>query len=181
VSLIAKDLAKQARIPAYLVTAYMALGSFLDILVSRWPVLGHDLRWRLTFESAVTGASGTEMLAVLLFVAFAWAAADHFALAVGFAVALITGVLYLCGGAIFVLDVLQVRGQVTADQVSRYQVGAAWTLGRMLFTGSMLLLLAVLAFRGFRSLTRAADRGVTAPNGSLLVSKAAATPNRASV
>jgi len=176
VSLIAKDLAKQARIPAYIVTAYMALGSLFDILASTWPIHGHDLRWRLAFESLVTGASGTEMLAVLLFVVFAWAAADHIGLAIGFGVALVIGVLFLCGGAIFALDALQVRGQIAADQVGRYQLGMAWTLGRMLFSGSMLILLAVLAFRGFRSLTRTAERGVGAPNANILVSKPANSP-----
>lgn len=179
-SVIPKDLAKQVRIPAYIVTAYMALGSVLDVMFTTWPVRAHDLRWRLTFDGLVTGASGTELLAVLLFVTFAWAALDHIAVAVGFAYALIAGVLYLCGAAVFGLDVLQVRGQIAPEQLSQYHVQAAWTIGRMLFAGLMMLLLAVVAFRAFRGLTRV-ERGVASPAGNLIVSKATAAPNRVTV
>ena len=180
-SLIAKDLVKQVRVPAYIVTAYMALGSIFDVLATTWPVQIHEMRWRLTFEGLATAASGTELLAVLLFVVFAWAAADHIALAVGFAYSLIAGVAYLCGAAIFSLDILQARGQIAPEQLSRYHVGAGWTIGRMLFAGAMLLVFAVVAFRAFRSLTRV-ERGVAGPAGSLVVgNKTVVAPNRAIV
>jgi hypothetical protein len=176
--LITKDLVKQVRVPAYIVTAYMALGSIFDVLATTWPIQLHDMRWRLTFEGLATGASGTELLAVLLFLVFAWAAVDHIALAIGFAYALVAGVAYLCGAAMFSLDVLQARGQIDPAQLSRYHMGAGWTIGRMIFAGVMLLFLAVVAFRAFRSLTRA-ERSVAGPAGNLVVGKPAAVPNRA--
>ena len=176
--MIPKDLAKQVRIPAYIVTAYMALGSVLDVLITTWPVRAHDLRWRLTFDSLITGATGTELLAVLLFLAFAWAALDHVALAVGLGYALIAGILYLCNAVVFGLDALQVAGQVAPAQISQYHAGTAWTIARMLFAGVMLLLLAVVALRAFRSLTRV-ERGVAGPAGNLI--KPAAASNRVTV
>ena len=179
-SLITKDLARQVRIPAYIIAAYMALGSILDVIFTTWPVRAHDLRWRLTFDGMVTGASGTELLAVLLFVVFAWVALDHIALAVGFGYALIAGILYLCGAVAFGLDMLQLRGQIATDQLSQYHVQAAWTISRMLFAGVMLLLLAVVAFRAFRSLTRL-ERSAAGPAGNLIVPKPTAAPNRVTV
>ena len=180
-SLIPKELARQIRIPAYVVTAYSAVGSILDILMSTWPVHVHDLRWRLAVESLATGATGTELLAVLLFLAFAWAAADQIALGVGFAFALIVGVFYLCGSVAFGLDALQVRSQIAPDQISRFQIGAAWAFGRMVFTGLMLGFLAAAIFRAFRSLARVADRGVAPGVGNLIVSKPPVAPSRASI
>ena len=174
-SSIAKDLAKQIRIPAYVVTAYMSLGSIVDIVSTTWPVRFHDLRWRLTFDGMVTGATGTELLAVLLFLIVAWAALDNIALGVGFAYSLIAGVAYLCAAAMFGLDVLQVRGQIAPQQLSQYHVGAAWTIFRMLFSGEMLIVLAVMAFRALRGLTRA-ERAAAGPAGSLIVPKPAAAP-----
>jgi hypothetical protein len=175
VSLTAKDLAKQVRIPTYIITAYMALGSVLDVLVTTWPVHAHELRWRLTFQGLITGASGTELLAVLLFLAVAWAALDNVALAVGFAYSLIAGVLYLCAAGIFALDVLQVRGQIAPNQISQYHLGAGWTVARMLFTAVTLGLLAAMAFRALRSVTRA-ERAVAGPAGTLIVPKQTGAP-----
>lgn len=178
--MIPKDLAKQVRIPAYIVTAYMALGSVFDVLVTTWPVRAHELRWRLTFDGLITGATGTELLAVLLFLIFAWAAFDHVALAFGFGYALIAGILYLCNAVIFGLDALQVRRQITPDQMGQYHAGVAWTIARMLFAGAMLLVLAIVAFRAFRSLARV-ERGVAGPAGNLIVPKTTAAPNRVTV
>jgi len=177
---IPKDLVKQVRVPAYIVTAYMALGSIFDVLATTWPIQLHDMRWRLAVQGMFTGASGTELLAVLLFLVFAWAAADHIALAAGFAYSLIAGVAYLCGAAIFSLDILQARGQIDPAQLSRYHMGAAWTIGRMIFAGLTLIMLAVVTFRAFRSLTRV-ERGVAGPAGSLIVGKPPAAPSRATV
>ena len=151
VSLISKDLVLRLRIPAYLVTAYIAVGSVLDILFSGWPPLPHDLRWRLTFEGSITGASGSEMLAVLLFLAFAWAAADRIALGFGFAYSVIAAVGYFCCSVIFLLDSIQLKAQIRPEQLTRYDVGLVWIFGRMAFTGLMLVLFAVMTFRALRT------------------------------
>jgi hypothetical protein len=169
------------RIPAYVITAYIALGSVLDIVFSGWPPLPHDIRWRLTFESFVTTASGSEMLAVLLFLAFAWAAADRIALAIGFAYSIIAASAYLSCATAFFLDSLQVKGQVRADQLARYDIGLGWTIGRMMFTTVVFVLLSIVAFRAFRALGRVAERNVAGPADSLIVGKTQSTQQRVSV
>jgi uncharacterized membrane protein len=171
VSLPFKDLVNRLRIPAYVVTAYVALGSLLDILLSTWPPLTSDIRWRLTFEGFITTASGSEMLAVLLFLAFAWAAADRIALGVAFAYSVIVAAGYLVCAGVFALDALQFKKQVSPEQLTRYDIGLAWNFGRMVLATLILVLLAVVAFRAFRSLARMAERTVGGPAASLIVGK----------
>lgn len=177
---IATDLVNRLRIPAYIVTGYMAIGSLLDIAATTWPPLTHDLRWRLAVESFSTGASGTVLLAVVVFLAFAWAGANRAALGVAFAYCAIVGAGYLAESASFALDSLQVRGQVQGDQLSRYNVGMVWTLSRLVFTGLALMYLAFVAISAFRRLA-AAERGVSAGPGAILVTKPSAAPDRVKV
>ena len=167
-SVTLKDIAPRLRIPAYIVTAYIALGSFVDMIVSSWPAQPHDLKWRLLFEGFATTASGSELLALLLFLAFAWAAADRIALAFGFSFSLVAAAAYLCCAVIFLLDSLQIKSQVRGDQAARFDLGLGWTSGRLLVTGLMFALFAGVAFRAFRSLSRPAERAA-GPAGSLIV------------
>jgi hypothetical protein len=169
VSVTLKDIAPRLRIPAYIVTAYIGLGSFVDMFVSSWPAQPHDLRWRLLFEGFATTASGSEMLALLLFLAFAWAAADRIALAFGFSFSLVAAAAYLCCAVIFLLDSLQIKSQVRGDQVARFDLGLLWTGGRLVFTGFMFALFATVAFRAFRSLSRPAERAAASSKASLIV------------
>ena len=176
----ATDLVNRLRIPAYIVTAYMAVGSLIDIGATTWPPLTHDLRWRLAIESFSTGASGTVLLAVLVFLAFAWAAANRLALGIGFAYCAIVGVGYLAESVSFALDSLQIKGQVAAEQLSRYNVGMVWTMSRLLFTGVALLYLAIVAIRAFRRLGET-ERGVAAGPGAILVGRPAPAADRVKV
>lgn len=168
-SVILKDIAPRLRLPAYIVTIYIALGSFVDMIVSSWPAQPHDLRWRLLFEGFATTASGSEMLAVLLFLAFAWAAADRIGLAFGFSFSILAATAYLCCAVAFLLDSVQIKAQVRPDQAARFNLGLAWTSGRLVFTGLMFALFATVAFRAFRSLSRPAERAVASPSASLIV------------
>lgn len=177
---IPTDLAKRLRLPAYIVTGYMAIGSLLDIAATTWPPLLHDLRWRLAVEGFATGASGTLLLAVVAFLVVAAAATDRVALGVGFAYSAIVGVVYLAGCAVFLLDSFQIRGQVQADQLSRYNVGLIWTAARLLFTGAVLVYLAVVAIRAFRRIGET-ERSVAAGPGSIIVGKPATAPDRVKV
>lgn len=172
-SVILKDMVPRLRVPAYIVATYIALGSFVDMIVSTWPVQLHDLRWRLLFEGLATTASGSEMLAVLLFLLFAWAATDRIALALGFSFSTVVAAAYLCLTGLFLLDSLQIKSQMPANQMARFNLGVAWTSGRLLFSALMFGLFATVAFRAFRAISRATDRGVAAPASNLVVGKSA--------
>jgi hypothetical protein len=180
VSLIPKDLVRQARVPAYIVTGYLAFGSIIDMMVSAWPVRLHELTWRLGFDGLIAGASGSQLLVTLLFLVFAWAASDRVALGFGFAYALIASVSYFCGAGVYILDALQIRAQVDPAQMTRFEIGAGWTFARMAFSALMFAAFAIMAFRAFRGLARAADRGVAAPANNLIIGKTAA-PTQAGV
>jgi hypothetical protein len=64
--------------------------------------------------------------------------------------------------------------------MSHYHMGAGWTLGRMLFTGLMLLAFAVVTFRALRSSIRA-ERAASVPAGNLIIPKPSAPQSRVSV
>jgi len=168
-SLTSKDFVQRLRLPAYVITTYIAIGAFVEILVAGMPILPHEIRWRLAFEGLVATSSGSVLLALLLFTAFAWAASDRIALAVGFAYSLIAAVGYLCCSAIFLLDSLQLKPQIQPDQLSRYNAGLAWNLGRLAFSAAMFLLFSGITFRAFRSLGRTVDRGVGGPASNIVV------------
>jgi len=169
VSVTLKDIVPRLRLPAYIVTAYIAFGSFVDVVVSSWPAQLHDLRWRLLFEGFATTASGSEMLALLLFLTFAWVAADRIALAVGVSFSIVAAAGYLCLAVIFLLDSVQVKAQVAGDQIARFNLGLLWTGGRLIFTGLMFALFTSVAIRAFRSLSRPMERAAAGPKSSLIV------------
>ena len=166
---LANDTARRLRLPGYIVVGYMAIGSLLDVIVSTQPAQIHDVRWRLAVSTLLTGATGTELLGAVLFLALAVALADGVAMWVGFALSLLLGLAYIGLGGIFALDSLQMRGQVRPDMLSRYSLSLVWTLARILFTGVALLIIAGAFLRAARALARVLDRGATSPGSTLVV------------
>lgn len=173
---LSNDSARRLRLPAYIVIGYMTIGSLLDILVSVQPAAIHDLRWRLGLSTLLTGASGTELLGALLFLGLAVWAADEVSLWVGFALSLLIGIMYLGVSGGFTLDSLQMRGQVRPEMIARYNLGLAWTLARLAFTGLVFLVIAGSCLRAARLMRRAVDRGVVRPGATPLVVGAQAAP-----
>jgi hypothetical protein len=166
---LAIDMSRRLRLPGYIVVAYMTVGSLIDILVSAQPALIHDIRWRLGVSTLLTGATGTELLGALLFLGLAIATSDVVAMWVGFVLSALLGCLYLGAGGVFVLDALQMRGQVKPEMLSRYNASLAWTLVRILFTGAVLLTIAGACMRAARALVRVLDRSGTDPASTLVV------------
>lgn len=172
---LANDAVRRLRLPGYVVVAYMTIGSLLDVVVSGQPPQIHDLRWRLGVSTLLTGASGTELLGAVLFLALAVATSDGIAMWVGFAMSMLIGLLYVGVGGVFSLDSLQMRGQIRPEMLSRYNLGLVWTLARILFTGVVLLIIAGVFFRAARALARVLDRSATNPASTLVVGGHTAT------
>ena len=166
---LANDAVRRLRLPGYIVVAYMTIGSLLDVVVSGQPPQIHDLRWRLGVSTLLTGASGTELLGALLFLALAVATSDGVAMWVGFAMSMLIGLLYIAVGGVFSLDSLQMRGQIRPEMLARYNLGLVWTLARILFTGAVFLIIAGVFFRAARALGRMLDRSATSPGSTLVV------------
>jgi len=166
---LANDTARRLRLPGYIVVGYMTIGSLFDVIVSTQPAQIHDVRWRLAVSTLLTGASGTELLGAVLFLALAVALSDGVAMWLGFALSLLLGLAYIGLGGVFALDSLQMRGQIRPEMLSRYNLGLEWTLARILFTGVVFLVIAGVFFRAARALARVLDRGATGPGSTLVV------------
>lgn len=181
----ANDAARRLRLPGYIVIGYMTIGSLLDVLISAQPATIHDLRWRLGVSTLLSGASGTELLGALLFLALAVLAADQVSLWVGFVLSLLIGLGYLAVSGVFSLDSLQMRGQIRPELLARYNLGLVWTLARLAFTGIVLFIVSGACLRAARTLGRATDRNgaksattplvVGAPSGPGVIMPAART------
>ncbi|HSQ30496.1 MAG TPA: hypothetical protein VLN49_11635 [Gemmatimonadaceae bacterium] len=162
-------MARRLRLPGYIVVGYMTVGALLDVVISAQPAQIHDLRWRLGVSTLLTAASGTELLGAVLFLALAIAISDGVAMWVGFALSLLYGLLYIGLAGVFALDSLQLRGQIRPEMLSRYNLGLAWTLARVLFTGLAFLVIASACLRAARALARALDRNGGNPASTLVV------------
>jgi len=65
------DFIRRIRLPALLTVAYLSLGSVVEVLVAAWPTHVHDVNWRLSVLNSAAGATGTELLALLILVVIA--------------------------------------------------------------------------------------------------------------
>ena len=160
---------RRLRLPAYIVIGYITIGSLADVIISTQPALIHDVRWRLGVGTLLTGASGTELLGAILFLALAAAAADQVALWTEFSLSLLIGLGYVLASGGFALDSLQMRGQISAEMLTRYNIGTTWTEVRLAFTGIVFFGIAAAAFRAARALARAVDRSASSPASTLVV------------
>ena len=170
------DTARRLRLPAYIVLAYMTIGSVLDVLISSQPATIHDIRWRLGVSALLTGASGTILLGAVLFLGIAILFSDEVSLWVGFALSLLIGLGYLAVSGIFTLDSVQFRGQVQPQMLDRYNLGLGWTLARLAFSGIALFVVSSACVRAARSLRRTMDRTAVKSAATPLVVGSQLTP-----
>jgi hypothetical protein len=78
-------------VPAYLLVAFLSIGSLLDILVTAWPAHLHDPNWRLAVANNAAGASGTEMLSLLILIVVAQLAVAPGFAGFAYAIAMVSG------------------------------------------------------------------------------------------
>jgi hypothetical protein len=86
------------------------------------------------------------------------------------------GVGYLLASGAFTLDSLQMRGQIKPEMVARYNLGLAWTLARLVFTGVVFFVVAGSCIRAARAMRRAVDRNGLKPAATPLVVGTQAAP-----
>ena len=159
------SVARRVRIPGYLIMATMLIGPIVDLWIRSSPMRIHSPAWRLGLLSA--GASTIAMPLLALFVMFAIAAAAEdrgVSYLVSSLAAAAAGLCVLAAG-VFILDALQMKGQVQANLADNYSVGTAWVAIRLLVSAAIFLVLAVSAFRTAGSASRrtAAPQAVKAP------------------
>jgi hypothetical protein len=140
------------RAPAYAILASAILFQFLEILVRAWPFRIHATAWRLGLVAAAIGQTGILLFTLLLAALIAVSIEDRGATLAVAVISWIFAMLFLVGGALFALDVLQFRGQVPGALADQYGVGSSWVAARLAVTIVLLIWLAVAAMavaRGF--------------------------------
>ena len=150
------DFVRRLRIPVYLIVGFLSVGSVVEVLVANWPLRLHDVNWRLAVLDSAAGATGTELLAVLLLVVVAQAVSSRAALWFAFAYSLLMALGGVVVSGAFVLDSLQVRARIPATQLTHFDVTVAWAVTRFAIAVLVCLGLAASAFVAARTLRREA-------------------------
>ena len=150
--------------PAYLLIAFLSVGSVIEVLVSAWPPHVRDFNWRLSVLNSSAGATGTELLAILLLIVVAYLSSSTAGLWTAVSYSLVAALGYLGAAVLFGLDSLQLRARIPDDQLGRFDVTVVWALARFGFAALACLLFAACAL----SLVRARRRE-TAPANRLVV------------
>jgi len=136
------------------VAALLFVLTFGELAVAIWPYKIHDLSWRLGVAGGFTSGAGTALIAIVFTLAIALVAGDRRVL---WLVSLICGLaaaIFLIGCGFFVLDALQMKGQVRPELMSRYNLSFAWGLVKVLLDIAVFAAVAVSAFRSARLLGR---------------------------
>ncbi len=149
---------RRIQFPAYFVVAFLSIGSMVEVLVGSWPIHAHDVNWRLSLLSSAAGATGTELLALLIFIVMGQVAASRPALFTAFACCVAGALGYLAAAATFGLDCLQIGSRVPANAVGRFDVTIGWALVRFGVAEIVCLALAGCALAAARALHRESPR-----------------------
>jgi hypothetical protein len=152
--------------PVYLVAAMLVLLPVAEFVISVWPIQASVVRWRF---GAVGLFSGALMVPILgIFIAYAAALLlEH--RAVQRAISVLSGVMVLVlvvAAAGFVLDALQMRGQVRSEALRAFDAASAMGLAKMSLAMFTMLSLSVSGWRSARvgaPEKRARKNRVTAP------------------
>lgn len=152
------DFLRRIRLPAYLIVAYLSLGSVVEVLVAAWPVHLHDVNWRLSALNSAAGATGTELLALFLLVMVVQLSMSIAGLWTAFWASIVVALAYLAAFGTFGLDGLQLRGRIPADELHRFDITVVWGLARFGIAEVVCLALAACALSAARSLRREIGR-----------------------
>jgi hypothetical protein len=116
------DFIRRIRLPALLIVAYLGLGSVVEVLVAAWPVRVHDVNWRLSALNSAAGATGTELLALLILVVVMQLSMSVAGLWTALCASILVALAYLAAFGTFGLDGLQMRARIPADQIHRFGI-----------------------------------------------------------
>lgn len=170
------DFVRRLRIPVYLIVCFLSLGSVVEVLVANWPLRLHDVNWRLAVLDSAAGATGTELLAVLLLIVVAQAVSSRAALWFGFAYSLFVALGGIVVSGAFVLDSLQVRARIPATQISHFDVTVVWAVARFAIVVLVCLWFAASALAAARTLRREARDAGDRRNALIVGNRGAPTP-----
>ena len=122
----------------------------IDIGIRSWPFRIHSAAWRLGFVGGGSAVLVTPLLALYLIYAIAAIADDRLVEYLVASLAAAAAVLCLGAAALFLLDVLQMKDQVSAIAASQYDIGSIWVIARLPVVAVLFIVLAVSSMRTAR-------------------------------
>ena len=163
------DFIRRLKAPAYLIVAFLSIGSVVEVIAASWPLRVHDVNWRVGVLNTAAGATGTELLALLILIVVAQLAYSRAAMWTAFGYSVLVALGYVAVSGMFALDCLQLRGRVPAADLPRFDVTAGWALARLAFADLVSLWLAACALAGARMLQRESTRDASDRRNALIV------------
>ena len=138
--------------PAYLLAALLVLWPPADFLVNVWPPHFDAVAWRYAAEGLLTGSL---LITILGFLLASWLAMaqGHRRVLVGLGICdLILAVICIALAVDFLLNALQMRGQVVSQPgaMRTYDMGTLKGVGKLLITAAFLVWLPLIGRRWLR-------------------------------
>ena len=172
----ASEAVRRTRAPAYVIATLVLIVPLMEVGASAWPYRIHDPQWRIGVITAAAGASTAILLGLLLIYVAGTLFDDRPAISLAGSIgALMTALCVMAGGS-FVLDALQLKGQVSPGSEDRYNVVSALALSKIGFAGFAALVVAVSAFRASRDSRRASRRQAKRPSSVVVSSSSTTVP-----
>ena len=156
---ISSDLVRRARIPGYLVMAFLIVSPLIELCAAAWPFQIRQAAWRLSFVGTAGASLGLPILGLFLTFLLAALVADKFAMWIVSAFSVFGGVLCFLEAGVFSLDALEMKSHVRAALTQRYDAMSAWWLLKLCAAGVILLAMAVSSYRAAKHVRREPDLG----------------------
>ena len=142
-----RDLARRIRTPAYAFLVVTLMFQFTDFMIGVAPFRIESVIWRFSTIGGAANSVGNFLLLVLLIYAVGLTFADRRALWFAGAVSAFIALVLIVGTGSFTLDALQLRSQVDASGVKKFDSATAQALVKLVFEAVVATVFAFSAFR----------------------------------
>ena len=141
---------RAVRPAVYVLGLVLVLLPIGEIVTTAWPFAYDQALWRFSIGSMAAVSSATMLLGMLVLLMSAITDDNRGMMWTVFSVTALATVCYWIGGALFVLDALQLNGQVTQQDPGKFKLSAAWVLVKLLASGVASVLMAISAAKAAR-------------------------------
>jgi hypothetical protein len=149
--------------------ATMIAMPFVELGIRTSPFRIHSAAWRIGLLGGGAAMLITPLFALYLIFGIAAIADDRLVEYLVAALAAAATVLCLGAAALFSLDVLQMKGQVSSAAASQYDIGSIWVIARLLVVAVLFIVLAANAIRTARNAPRKPSTAAGKADGRMLI------------